>query len=39
VSFKDLVRMMVEHDLELAYQEATLNEAGHLAVPRGAAYA
>lgn len=39
VSFKELVRMMVEHDLELAYQEATLNEAGHLAVPRGAAYA
>jgi GDPmannose 4,6-dehydratase len=39
VSFKELVCMMVEHDLELAQQEATLSQAGHLAVRRGAAYA
>ncbi len=35
VSFDELVRMMVEHDLELARQELTLAEAGH-AVYRGA---
>ena len=29
VGFKELVRMMVEHDLELARQEATLISAGH----------
>jgi len=29
VSFKDLVHMMVEHDLELARQEVTLRRAGH----------
>ncbi|MEN9217703.1 MAG: GDP-mannose 4,6-dehydratase [Gloeomargarita sp. DG_2_bins_126] len=29
-SFKELVQMMVEHDLELARQELTLKEAGHL---------
>jgi GDPmannose 4,6-dehydratase len=29
VSFKDLVRMMTEHDLQLARQEATLVQAGH----------
>lgn len=28
-SFQELVRMMVEHDLELARQELTLKEAGH----------
>jgi len=28
-SFKELVEMMVEHDLELARQELTLKEAGH----------
>ncbi|WP_448380073.1 GDP-mannose 4,6-dehydratase [Gloeomargarita sp.] len=28
-SFPELVRMMVEHDLELARQELTLKEAGH----------
>lgn len=37
VSFKELVRMMVEHDLELARQEHTLRQAGHLVVPRGVA--
>jgi len=30
VSFKELVRMMVEHDLELARQEQTLINAGHV---------
>lgn len=29
VRFEDLVRMLVEHDLELARQERTLKEAGH----------
>ena len=35
VSFEQLVRMMVEHDLELARQEQTLSKAGHRVVPRG----
>ena len=35
VSFEELVRMMVEHDLELARQEKTLADAGHT-VFRGA---
>ena len=34
-TFEELVRMMVEHDLELARQERTLAEAGHVVVPRG----
>jgi GDPmannose 4,6-dehydratase len=34
-SFRELIRMMVEHDLELARQERTLAEAGHLVVQRG----
>ena len=34
VGFRDLVRMMVDHDLELARQEKTLRAAGHK-VPRG----
>ena len=29
VSFEQLVRLMVEHDLELAHQERTLTRAGH----------
>ena len=29
VSFKELVRMMVDHDMELAKQECTLRNAGH----------
>jgi len=37
VSFKELVRIMVEHDLELARQEQTLARAGHKLVLRGAA--
>jgi len=35
VSFKELVRMMVEHDLELARQERTLKDAGHTIALRG----
>jgi GDPmannose 4,6-dehydratase len=35
VSCQELVRMMVEHDLELAKQEKTLAEAGHKIVQRG----
>jgi GDPmannose 4,6-dehydratase len=37
VSFRELVRMMVEHDLELARQEQTLRGAGHAFTVRGAA--
>ena len=37
VSFDELVRMMVDHDLELARQERTLREAGHTVAARGAA--
>lgn len=36
VTFKELVRMMVNHDLELARQEHTLLRAGHSVVRRGA---
>jgi GDPmannose 4,6-dehydratase len=36
VRFGALVRMMVEHDLELARQERTLREAGHQPSTRGA---
>jgi GDPmannose 4,6-dehydratase len=35
ISFEELVRSMVEHDLELARQEKTLLEAGHKVNPRG----
>jgi GDPmannose 4,6-dehydratase len=34
-SFPELIRLMVEHDLELARQERTLAEAGHVVVQRG----
>ena len=37
VSFKELVKMMVEHDLELARQEKTLKDAGHTVALRGIA--
>jgi GDPmannose 4,6-dehydratase len=37
VSFTELVRMMVEHDIELARQELTLRDAGHVVALRGAA--
>jgi GDPmannose 4,6-dehydratase len=35
VNFEELVRMMVEHDLDLARQELTLKQAGHRHVPGG----
>ncbi|MGC1786167.1 MAG: GDP-mannose 4,6-dehydratase, partial [Terriglobales bacterium] len=35
VTFSQLVKMMVEHDLELAAQERTLTRAGHHVVQRG----
>lgn len=37
VTFKELVKMMVEHDLELARQEKTLKDAGHVIALRGIA--
>jgi GDPmannose 4,6-dehydratase len=37
VSFRELVEMMVQHDLELARQEHTLRAAGHAIAPRGGA--
>ena len=38
VSFEQLVRMMVEHDMELAKQEKALRDAGHSITRRGAAH-
>jgi GDPmannose 4,6-dehydratase len=35
VGFKELVHLMVDHDLELAVQEITLTRAGHKVVLRG----
>lgn len=35
VCFEELVRIMMEHDLELAAQERTLTQAGHKVVARG----
>ena len=37
ISFDELVKSMVEHDLELAQQELTLLRAGHVVAPRGGA--
>lgn len=37
VSFDDLVRMMVEHDVELGRRERTLRDAGHVVPSPGAA--
>ena len=39
VSFQELVRMMMDQDIELARQERTLQQGGHLVVSRGAANA
>jgi GDPmannose 4,6-dehydratase len=39
VSFSELVRMMVDADVELARQERTLHDAGHTAARRGLAHA
>jgi GDPmannose 4,6-dehydratase len=38
VNFEQLVRMMLEHDLELARQEQTLAKAGHRVVMRGVSH-
>lgn len=38
ISFDELVRSMVEADMELARQELTLARAGHLVAPRGGAH-
>ena len=38
LKFEDLVRVMVEHDLELAEQERTLSSAGHRVIVRGVAH-
>jgi GDPmannose 4,6-dehydratase len=35
VTFPTLVRMMVDHDFELARQECSLRNAGHTVTPRG----
>lgn len=37
VGIDEMVRRMVEHDLELSRQERTLTEAGHVFAPRGVA--
>jgi GDPmannose 4,6-dehydratase len=37
MSFQELVRIMVDHDMELARQERTLKDAGHTTPLRGAA--
>ncbi len=38
LSFADIIRRMVAHDLELARQERTLRKAGHITVQRGLAH-
>jgi GDPmannose 4,6-dehydratase len=38
MDFPEMVRLMVEHDLDLAKQEHTLAEAGHRVVFRGSAH-
>jgi GDPmannose 4,6-dehydratase len=38
VSFRELVKMMVEHDYEMALQECTLRDAGHHISLRGVAH-
>ena len=38
VTFEELVRIMMEHDLEQAQQEKTLASAGHKLVLRGSAH-
>jgi GDPmannose 4,6-dehydratase len=39
ISFEELVRSMIENDLDLARQEVTLVGAGHRVAPRGGAHA
>ena len=38
INFEELVRLMVDHDLELARQEQTLAKAGHRVVLRGSSH-
>jgi GDPmannose 4,6-dehydratase len=38
INFEELVKMMMDHDLELARQEQTLTKAGHRVVLRGASH-
>jgi len=38
VSFEELIRQMVDHDLELARQERTLTATGHRVVVRGVSH-
>jgi GDPmannose 4,6-dehydratase len=38
INFEDLVKMMIDHDIELARQEQTLAGAGHRVVVRGSAH-
>ena len=38
VSFEQLIRMMMDHDLELARQEQTLANAGHKVIVRGSSH-
>jgi GDPmannose 4,6-dehydratase len=38
VTFEELVRLMVDHDLEIARQEETLVAAGHSLIRQGASY-
>jgi GDPmannose 4,6-dehydratase len=38
ITFEELVRIMVEHDWDLARQELTLNKAGHRVVTRGVSH-
>ena len=37
ITFEQLVKMMMDHDLELARQEQTLKSAGHV-IQRGASH-
>jgi GDPmannose 4,6-dehydratase len=38
VGFEQLVRLMFDHDLELAGQEQTLTQAGHRVILRGVSH-
>jgi GDPmannose 4,6-dehydratase len=38
VGFEQMVRLMVDHDLELARQEQTLAKAGHKVILRGTSH-
>jgi GDPmannose 4,6-dehydratase len=38
VGFQELVKRMVDHDMDLARQECRLNEVGHTRIMRGVAH-